>query len=166
MAGGTDIYIISGSRAKSSIGWGPYVPSDLSADSVPDFDNWGPDNYWSCMAFALWFELMEEKYGFEYARQQFIGAWDIAVSFGSYHSDCIFNNQFRNFFNDRGIDVDDLLSSIVMPVVDAAGNVAQGASDAASGAGSTLTMLGKLLPWAVGSAIVYYGYDYVKADRA
>jgi hypothetical protein len=158
MPKGTEIYIISGPARRSQIS-GPYMPSDLTADSEPDFDNWGPDSYWSCHAFLEWYKLMKAKYGKDYARSRFLSAYETAFSFGSYHQSCCQDNNFRNFFTSEGIDVNTLFCAIISPTIDTAQTVAEGTFDIAK-------FIKTAAPFVLGAVViggVIYGYNtYVK----
>jgi len=151
---GTDIYYISGKAKKTAIGWGAYVPNDLTADSDPDFDNWGPDSYWSCEAFAQWHQLNKQKYGQQVANSKFIAAYEIAFSFGSYHQTCCYNSNFRNYCIANGLDIDTLFCAILMPVVNTTTNVLNSVENVSEGAYSTTKLIGKAMPFiAVGAGI-------------
>lgn len=147
MADGTDIYIISGRKRSNAIR-GPYIPDDLTADSQPDFDNWGPDSYWSCAAFQQWYVLMEAKYGAAYAKPKFLSAYDTAWTFGSYHQGCCWDSNFRNFFKSKDIDLDTLFCSLVKPIFDSAGNLVDTVSNTSEGVKNTSSVFKVLLPFA------------------
>lgn len=150
----TKIFYVAGAKGKAAVS-GAYIPNDLTADSEPDFDNWGWDDYWSCEAFRRWHELNVTKYGKEVAKSKFLAAYEVAFSFGSYHQDCCYNSDFREYFKSYDIDVDTLFCSLVMPVIDTTGNVLTTAGNVSSGVANTSSLLKYLLPVALVVAGVY-----------
>lgn len=100
---GTDIYYISGHRSPR-IGLGQFYPGDLSADSVPNPDEWGPDNYWTPQAYIDWFTLNIAVYGIEAAKNKMYQAID-TWTFGGVEFDYCYDQRFTEFFAGYGIDV-------------------------------------------------------------
>jgi hypothetical protein len=161
----TKIYMITGTRQRAAVR-GAYVPENLTADSVPDMDNWGPDDYWSCEAYVQWYQLNKQKYGAQVARNKFLAAYE-QWGFGSYNHDCHWDTNYRNFFASEGIDVDSPLSSLLMPVYDSAGNlvdvvqnVTEGASNVSEGVKRVGSVLGWLLPVAAIGGGIYLANKY------
>jgi hypothetical protein len=75
-----------------------------SWDSIPDYDNWGPDTWWSCEDWIQWHRLLVRKFGKEKAKI----AWDYAFAksgMGSGNLDCrTFNSNFRSYVAQWGLD--------------------------------------------------------------
>ena len=160
---GTKIYYISGLKK-------PGIGATITADSTPVLDGWGWGDYWGCADWMQWHKLVKAKYGKDEANARFIDWWGKQDSTASPYNWCKYNSEFANYFAAQGIDVGWMLSHIVTgasnisdAVVDTAGNISTGVSNASSGVSSLGTMLGFLLPVAaIGAA--YYGYKtYIKA---
>lgn len=135
---------------------GAYLPADLTADSEPDFDNWGPDDYWSCAAFMTWHQLMEQKYGQAQANLRFGDAMEIAFTFGSYHQNCAYDQGFRDYFRSKGIKIDTVGSLIVMTLIglaydgaDIVKNISTSLGNVTEAAKNTTSVAKVLLPVAL-----------------
>lgn len=88
----------------------------ITADSIPDYDAWGPDEYWGCADWMLWHKANVQKYGREAANAKFIQAWDDQDSFMSPYNWCKYDKDFANYFSQQGIDVGWLLSNLIVGV--------------------------------------------------
>lgn len=181
MAKGTDIYYISGSqpksepviRLKTQSGKCWYVPVDvlvtlrdiygtsrpsvgwnITADSLPDYDEWGWDEYWGCAEWMLWHQLNVQQYGKPTANQKFMEAWAAQDGLMSPYNWCKYNTDFANYFKAQGINVGWLLSNLIV----AADNVTQDGlstlQDTSSAVASVARVVRVAAPWvAVGAGI-------------
>lgn len=110
------------------------MPPELTADSEPNIDEWGPDNYWGPGTYITWHQLNKQTYGKAIADSKMINAiqqWGT----GGVEFDYCYNDNFRNYFTGQGIDVTTLFCSaedVIGDVVDTAANVTQGASNASN----------------------------------
>lgn len=95
----------------------------ITADSTPDFDEWGWDDYWGCGEWMLWHKANVQAYGKETANTKFIQAWSSQDSFMSPYNWCKYDKDFANYFAQQGIDVGWLLSNLVVGVENVGGDV-------------------------------------------
>jgi hypothetical protein len=105
-----------------------------SWNSVPDYDEWGRDSFWSCDDWIRWHALLKEHFGAEKARY----IWNYAYKEGSMfsaHSDCrTFNSAFRTYAQKNNLDTY-AGSSFLGPIM----NVFGGALDLVDGIGDTIS---------------------------
>ena len=59
----------------------------ITADSVPDLDDWGVDDFWSCTQWVEWHKAMVKKYGNENANIRFAHFWN-QQGFGAHALGC------------------------------------------------------------------------------
>ena len=55
----------------------------ITAHSVPDYDNFGIDSYWTCTDWMIWYDKLKDEFGKTDARLKWRSAWekqDIAES--------------------------------------------------------------------------------------
>ncbi len=119
---GTDIYIISGKKQSFRVG-----AFTITADSVPDFDNWGWDDYWTCADWMRWHQLKMAAQGQEAANAAFIQYWGSQDSFMAPYNWCKYSNDFAEYFSNQGIDVGWLFSHLVVATETVVDNVSEGA---------------------------------------
>ena len=50
---------------------------DITANSYPDYDSWGWDNYWGCTDWMIWYGKLKEAYGTTEAKQRWKSAWEM-----------------------------------------------------------------------------------------
>lgn len=110
---------------------------NITADSVPDLDDWGIDDYWTCSDWTTWHTKMKDKFGKQVANQRFLAAWE-QQTFGAHAIDCrSFNTAFRDYARANGF-FDALYSGI--------GVIAQPigvGTDLVSATGETISSIGK-----------------------
>lgn len=114
---GTKINYIAGPR-NTSIGWGKFYPQDLTADSQPNVDEWGPDNYWSAQTYVDWFMMNRQAYGEETAISKMLIAIDSWSGLGGIELDYCYDQAFVNFFSQYGIDVRTHACSVINDALD------------------------------------------------
>lgn len=88
----------------------------ITADTIPDYDEWGWDDYWGCGEWMLWHKANVQEYGRETANTKFIQAWGAQDSFMSPYNWCKYDKDFANYFSQQGIDVGWLLSNLIVGV--------------------------------------------------
>jgi hypothetical protein len=49
---------------------------DITAQSLPDYDEWGPDQHWGCTDWMVWYDKLKEEYGKNEARVVWKSAWE------------------------------------------------------------------------------------------
>lgn len=156
---GTKIYYISGRQ--KTIGWTANDGSIITADSVPNLDDWGWDQWWNIADWLQWHKLNVQKYGMAKANEKFVNAWS-QQTFGAHVLEYArFNSSFRNYMKDTAKIWEYLYGGLatVLPevidtgsiVVDDAGQIITGATGGAATVGKALKLLVPVA--AIGAAV-------------
>lgn len=142
----------------------------ITADSVPDLDEWGWDDYWLINDWMLWHQKLKEKFGVNKANQTFV-TWWLKQGTGANPLDArSFNTDFRNYAKSNGF-FDALYGNLGLLKVIGAGTdvVSAGTnivSNAAKGAENVTKVLKIVIPAAIFLALIggtVYAYNkYVK----
>lgn len=148
---------------------------NVTAESEPDLDGWGPDCYWEGEHWIKWHKLNVDKYGKAKADEKFQQWWSKRSVFG--HELWIANNDgaFRAYIKQQGLDksVPDLafmaaqdvawdkVGNIAGSVANTADNIVKTADNASAAAANTagsVSTVAKWLPWIAlaGVAIIAY----------
>lgn len=120
------------------------------ADSIPDLDDWGVDDYWKCEDWITWHGAVKSKYGKEKADRLFVEWWN-KQSWGASPIDCrTFNTVFRNFLKKENLlDASYGGASIIKPlgaITDVLSSGSDIVSDTSKGVGNTAKTLKIVLP--------------------
>lgn len=158
------IFYISGVSKKSA-----RIGEVITAQSVPDLDEWGIDSYWGCADWMAWHIELVKSVGVAAANTIWLQAWE-KQTFGAYANDwCKFDKNFTNYLISVGL-LDPSEAGMILPnvinaggtVVDAAGNVIQNTAGAASTLSSLIKPAAILFLLGAG----YYGYNkYLKSGK-
>lgn len=148
MAKGTDIYIISGKKQSFRVG-----AFTITADSVPDFDNWGWDDYWDCADWKRWHEVKKAAHGLEAANAAFIQYWGAQDAFMAPYNWCKYRSDFAQYFADQGIDVGWLFSHLVVTTSEVGDDVL----DTTQSLGTGLKWIGTVVKYAAPVAAIVGG---------
>lgn len=79
---------------------------DITADSTPDYDEWGPDSYWSCQDWITWHKALKAKYGADEAKSRFASAWGKRSAFGHELTCSLSDTDFISYFKSQGFTWD------------------------------------------------------------
>lgn len=79
---------------------------EITAESTPDYDEWGPDSYWSCQDWITWHRALKKKYGAIDAKTRFGAAWDKRSAFGHELTCSLSDTDFINYFKAEGFKWD------------------------------------------------------------
>ena len=125
--------------------------SAITYQSIPDFDSWGSDTYWTFDNWKDWYYKMARKFNPAYARARFRYYYkDPRVSgYGGQAYNWIFDPDKKDFLNNT-IDIetsDDLLASTTRGI---------------KNIGSTLGGIAKILPYIVLIIVIVYLYGKFK----
>lgn len=129
----------------------------ITADSIPDLDDWGVDEWWGCSDWVAWHKANKRKYGKEIANQKFAEHWK-KQTMGAGALDCrTFNTSFRKYVErnnlfDTVYESAGLLGLVLKPV--------GGASDFITEGSKTLKYLVYV---AVGGGLIYGGVKLYQA---
>jgi len=122
----------------------------ITADSIPDLDDWWFDEWWTCDQWIMWHKANKKKYGQAVANQKFMEYWN-QQTFGAGALDCrTFDSKFRAYITrnnlyDAVYEGAGLFKHVLGPI--------GGASDVVGGASRTLGAFGRALPWIVGISL-------------
>lgn len=158
------IYYISGPK----VGAVMFNGSPITAQSVPVLDGWGWGDYWECAEWQAWHTELLKIMTPKDAALTFIAAWNKQDSFAGPYNWCKYNATFRNHMKQYGVDIDSIVSAVIMPIFTATGNLATSASDVVTntaGAVSSVSSLAKPLLFTVAFAAMYVGYKTFIEDK-
>lgn len=75
----------------------------ITADSIPDLDEWGIDDYWSCNDWITWHKAVTQKYGLDNANLVFAKFWN-EQTFGAHALGCrTVDSEFRQYVASVGL---------------------------------------------------------------
>jgi hypothetical protein len=151
------VYYISG----TSVGAVTFNGQPITAQSVPVLDGWGWGEYWQCAEWMAWHFELKKVMTAEEAAIKFISEWNKQDSTASPYNWCKYDPTFRNYMKSQGVDIDSIVSAILMPVFNAAGDLAQGGSDLVSNTADTVSTVSSLIKPVAIIALIglgIYGY--------
>lgn len=144
----------------------------ITADSTPNLDDWGWDDYWDAQDWMYWHSLMVDKYGLEWANRTFIQAYHSA-SFGADSYDWrTFNSDFRQYADENGfLDAlyDGVLGVITQPIggaIEIGENLGEGISNVSEGVKKSSELISYLLPLLLLFVVVIGGFYVYKKHLA
>jgi len=77
----------------------PYI----TADSIPDLDEWGWDDFWNCNDWVQWHKAMKQVYGLDQANLTFTDYWN-RQGFGAHALGCrTIDSEFRQYVRSVGL---------------------------------------------------------------
>lgn len=148
----------------------PVGDYNITYGSVPDYDDWGPDQYWGCDHWVQWHQALKAMYGKEGADNAFMNAWNQSGWLSS-NLDCrTFNTSFRDYFAGEGL-LDAIISGAgffgpILNLVGAGGDVVSGIGGGVSSIGNGLEkflkLMGVLVPIILLMVLIYFGYRFYK----
>jgi hypothetical protein len=131
-------------------------------NTVPNYDEWGNDTFWSCEDWMQWHKLLKGHFGEEKARY----IWNTAYSkgtMGAAHWDCrTFNTAFRDYASKNKLETK-ASAGIFSPVIGITGgilDVVDGVGDFFSGVSKGLGKAGKVVKVGVPLVLVGVGIYY------
>ncbi len=107
---------------------------NITADSSPDYDDWGWDDYWQPQDWIVWHRAMKAKYSLDEANKRFIDAFLKAGSFAASYNWRSTDTEFKKYAKANGF-YDSLFSGIgglIGKVASLGGSVITTASDSGS----------------------------------
>lgn len=137
----------------------------ITADSKPDFDSWGPDDYWSCDDWIFWHKKLKEKFGKDQADLTWINAWNSQGGTEHNYNWCKYGGSFNDYVRDEKLGVSWVLPNLLN---DAAGLI-NSAGSSLGNVGDLITNVTKVLKWAIPALVIVasigvliYGYKKIK----
>jgi hypothetical protein len=101
---------------------------DITAESTPVLDGWGWDDYWKAPEWKKWHQLMVQKYGKNYANDQFLYWWEQQDSFANPYNWAKYDKNFVNYLAGYGIDISSIISAPLVATHEAVSNVSSAGS--------------------------------------
>ncbi len=132
-------------------------------NTVPDYDKWGVDTWWSCEDWIMWHQELKKHFGSNRARQ----IWEYAFKrsgFGSGNYNCAeYNARFRSYQKANDLKTGVILEGTVGDIIDIPTNIIDFASDTVSNTvdffkGNTIKTI--LTIALVGAVVVGGAYAY------
>ena len=136
----------------SMAGSWPWANDPNNPDATPDYDAWGPDDYWDCSEWERWHGTLKSKYGQAEANYRWASAWEKSGWFSGNINCRSLNTQFRNFLQREGL-MGAAFSGVgvLAKPIGAAADVVEAGSEAASGAakkaGKAVENLAEAVEW-------------------
>lgn len=126
----------------------------ITADSKPDLDEWGWDDYWTILHWIDWHKKMKAKYGLNEANKTFMYWWDQQTIGASILDARSFNTDFRNYAKKNGFFDALFGGASVLKVIGAGSDVISGGSEVASSVVQAGVNVGKMLKWVVPTLLI------------
>lgn len=126
----------------------------ITAESVPDYDDWGWDNYWTCNDWVEWHKALKKKFGKEKADSVWISAWDKQDMFEHNMNWCKYDSGFAHYMSSENLPVGHLLSDVIVGAGDVGGNLI----DAAAGTSKVLKIIIPVAIVLASGIFLYWGY--------
>lgn len=128
----------------------------ITADSIPDLDEWGWDDYWDINDWMEWHRLMKARYGLAKANSTFLKYWDKQTSGANPLGARSFNSKFKEYARANGF-YDGLFSGLLDMLArpgSAAQDLVKGGTNVISSAAKGAENTGKVLKFLIPAAIV------------
>jgi len=128
---------------------------NITADSLPDYDGFGWDKYWTCTDWMIWYSRLKDAHGAAEARLTWKTHWEQQDSTASPYMWCLYSDDFYAFIKENELGLKNNIADIT------------------SSGGKAITGLFKGFGW-IGQNIIWiaptiliiggaaYGYKYYK----
>ncbi len=143
----------------------------VTAESIPDLDDWGWDDYWTCSDWQQWHVLRSAAYGKAQADVDFLYYWN-QQSMGAHALDCrSFSTSFRSYFQSQNLleALYDGALGVIASTIGAGTDVITGISSAVSSVGDgvknsskIISVIIPILLVLIAIAAIYYAYKHIK----
>ena len=122
---------------------------DITANSYPDYDSWGYDNYWSCTDWMIWYGKLKQAYGADEARLRWKSAWEKQDATASPYLWCLYSDDFYDFVRENELGLENTIA-----------DVTAGTGSALTGLLGGLGWFGRNLKWIAPTALILVGSVY------
>jgi hypothetical protein len=114
----------------------------ITWNSVPDYDTWGVDTFWSCDDWITWHQKLAEHFGEATATEIWNYAFKQTTSLSS-NLDCnSVNSKFRAYVKEHNLSVySDLITQTIGTTTDVIGGTLDTTSNVATGVFGTVNSL-------------------------
>ena len=124
----------------------------ITAESSPDYDDWGWDDYWSARDWMTWHRRMKEEYGKEKANIRFLTAWEKQSSLSSPLDTRTFDADFKRYAKDNGFYeglFDPGILKLILKGISLGLDVTEATIEAVDETAGTLPAIGKIIKYGV-----------------
>lgn len=118
----------------------------ITADSTPDYDNLGPDTYWSCEQWIEWHKALKTKYGKEVGDQKWQTAWDKQDSFEHDYNWCKYDGTFNAYVRAENLNATWWLPNVLNSVGTSVENLGGALTSGTKAAENTANVLKYAVP--------------------
>ena len=147
----------------SPFGAWPTEHEPTNPDATPDFDEWGPDEYWKIDDWVTWHKAMKAAYGLDAANRTFIEQWFKQTNFANPIDARSTNSSFRDYARANGF-LDALFGGLsFLKVLGAATDVVSSGSDVVSDVASGTKSIGTAAKYLLPVAAIAFALLYFKA---
>lgn len=116
----------------------------ITAESVPDYDAWGPDDYWSCNDWTTWHDALKRKFGKDVANKMWLEAFEKQDSFEHAINFCKYDGAFNSYVRAQGLDA----ASWWLP------NILNDTTTVVENAGDAVVNTSKAVKWIIPSLVI------------
>jgi hypothetical protein len=151
----------------------------ITADSIPDLDSWGWDDYWSAQDWIKWHKELKKKYGLSDANYRFIDAYGSGsfmeglgaarFSYRTTDREFIRYAKENGFYNALFGGLAGLSAKVVSTaysaghsIVETGGNIVESGTGALQNAGQTVSNTVSVLKWIVPLLLIGLAYTIFK----
>ena len=119
---------------------------EITENSIPNLDDWGPDKYWFALDWMEWHKIMKAKKGKTYADSTFLSWWR-KNGFLAYPLDAVaVNVEFRNYLKKENLynsiaAAGDTIVGMGTDLISSTGNIVSEAGKGAENFAKTLRIV-------------------------
>jgi len=139
------------------------MAENITADSMPNHDGWGPDSYWGCLDWIDWHKALKNKFGKESADKIWATEYDKST-WGAHEISCSTrNDEFKQYVNKEGLNKKSSILTRVYRAEASIDVIAQPFRDIGGAATNTAKVLRYAIPILVASAAIgLITFSYLK----
>lgn len=136
----------------------------ITAESIPDLDDWGWDDYWTIQEWMKWHKEMKKKDGIDKANIRFLKWWHKQTSLSSPIDAITFDSEFRAYAKKnkfyKGLFDPSIVGKLVkvlsagVGATDTATDIVEGATAGVSEVAKGLPAIGKIVKTGVPILII------------
>lgn len=119
------------------------VLQTITWDSKPDYDSWGPDDYWTCDNWTQWHNELKKHFGKEQADKIWTDAWNLQGGLEHDYNWCKYEGNFNAYVKAEKLNASWWLPNILNNLLDGAENTSQAA-----------TNVTKVLKWLIPTLVI------------
>ena len=122
---------------------------DISAESYPDYDGFGWDNYWSCTDWMIWYGKLKQAYGVSEAKLRWKSAWEKQDNTSNPYLWCMYSDDFYEFIREEELGLSNTLA-----------DVSSGVGTGVTGIFKGFGWIGRNIVWLAPAVLIIAGAGY------